>query len=425
MNKFLLFVTVFLCFSVIFWNPFNTKDYIDVEFIEDSEITKSTMSIKHIVKSGETLERILKNNLASKEDTIKITNLNNKKHNFALLNLGQKLTMFFEKDFGDDDADWKLVNLLIPHGKENFFEIFLNEYDDFEVSYKTKYFTKNLIKVGDLINNSIYNTADKLNIPKQGLADVIKSLSFDIDFQREVKEGSKFDTIFEKYYTEQGEFSHFGNIIYASIDLGPRKVKVYKYTDKKGYSDYYDEKGNSIRKELLKTPISAARISSRFGSRKHPILGFTKMHRGVDFAAPAGTPIFAAGKGYVEEIGKKGAYGNYIRIKHNSEYSTAYAHLKKFAPRLKKGSIVKQGQIIAYVGSTGRSTGPHLHYEVLHKNKHVNPLNVKLKSGEKLHKGDMDSFTAFVNDIDELVDQNNQKTELKLEYVSNKIKEQL
>ena len=191
-----------------------------------------------------------------------------------------------------------------------------------------------------------------------------------------------------------------GDIVYAAMTLSGKRMELYRFTPKSGNTDYLDPKGDSVRKTLMRTPIDGARLSSGYGMRKHPILGYTKMHRGVDFAAPRGTPIYAAGDGTVEVAGRKGAYGKYVRIRHNSTYKTAYAHMSRYGKGIKKGKRVKQGQIIGYVGSTGRSTGPHLHYEILVNGRQINPRRVKLPSGEKLKGQDLEAFAQARAEID-------------------------
>jgi len=184
--------------------------------------------------------------------------------------------------------------------------------------------------------------------------------------------------------------------------LRDHRIEVYRFTPSDGRTDYFKPNGESIRRALLRTPIDGARISSGFGMRKHPILGYSRMHKGIDFAAPTGTPIFAAGDGVITQIGRNGGYGNYIRIRHNSRYSTAYAHISRFAKGIRKGSRVRQGQVIAYVGSTGRSTGPHLHYEVLVEGKQTNPRSIKLPTGQILEGEDLKAFQAAKTEIDRL-----------------------
>jgi len=220
-----------------------------------------------------------------------------------------------------------------------------------------------------------------------------------IDFQRDIRKGDEIEVLYEAFETEDGEFARYGNVLYANLTVGGREYPIYRFEMDNGDVDYFEPSGISIRKTLMKTPIDGARISSGFGMRHHPVLGYNKMHKGMDFAAPTGTPIYAAGDGVVEKAGRNGGYGNYIRIRHNSKLKTAYAHLHRISSRVKPGARVKQGQIIGKVGTTGRSTGPHLHYEVLLANKQVNPRSVTLPTGEQLVGKNMDRFKWLVGHV--------------------------
>jgi murein DD-endopeptidase MepM/ murein hydrolase activator NlpD len=221
-------------------------------------------------------------------------------------------------------------------------------------------------------------------LPPTVLARLIRVFSFDVDFQRDVQPDDSFDLMFERHYDDSGTPVAEGNILIAEMVLSGKRIRLYRHRTRDGDTDYYDEKGHSVRKALVLTPIDGARISSGFGRRRHPILGYTKMHRGIDFAAPRGTPVYAAGHGTVEAAGRNGGYGKYVRIRHKGSYKTAYAHLRGFARGVSRGRRVRQGQTIGYVGSTGRSTGPHLHYEILRNGRQMNPKRLNLPSGRKL-----------------------------------------
>ncbi len=242
------------------------------------------------------------------------------------------------------------------------------------------------------IRTSLYKAAIESGLSRQVLGDLIHIFSFDVDFQREIQPGDSFELMYESLVDENGLAVRFGDIETASMTLSGKKSTYYRFKGSDGFYDYYDATGRSVRKTLLKTPIDGARISSRFGKRRHPILGYNKMHRGVDFAARTGTPVFAAGNGIIETAGRNGAYGKYVRIRHNGSYKTAYAHLSGYGPGVRKGRRVKQGQVIGYVGSTGRSTGPHLHYEVHKDGRRVNPLSIKLPSGRHLKGKELAAF---------------------------------
>jgi len=226
------------------------------------------------------------------------------------------------------------------------------------------------------------------------IVELIRLYSFDVDFQRDIQPGDRFEVLFEAYYDERGELAKYGDILYAKLRVRNTDLPLYRFATKDGGADYFNKSGHSVRKALMKTPIDGARLTSGFGRRTHPILGYAKMHQGIDFGAPKGTPVMAAGSGVVEAAGRNGAYGKYLRIRHNSHYKTAYAHLSAFSRGIKRGARVRQGQIVAYVGSTGRSTGSHLHYEILVDGKRINPLRLSLPTGRKLKGVELVRFQA-------------------------------
>lgn len=262
---------------------------------------------------------------------------------------------------------------------------------------------KELYYASSVIKGSLFETAVKMNIPFSKMNDLVQAYSYDIDFQRQIKAGDKFSIIIERMQNAKGEVVGYGNILYSSLVLSGDNNELYYHVAADGDGEYYDAKGNSIKKALLKTPINAAKITSGFGMRRHPVLGYSKMHRGVDFAAPTGTPILAAGDGKVVFMGRKGGYGNYLKIAHNSDFSTAYAHISRFADGIRNGAKVKQGQVIAYVGTTGMSTGPHLHFEVVQGGEQVNPLKVKMDAGNKLSGKELAEFKARKAAVDSYV----------------------
>ena len=234
------------------------------------------------------------------------------------------------------------------------------------------------------INSSLYKATNDTNVPSAILGQMIKLFSYDVDFERDIRKGAEYKIYYRQDLANQYQDIDNGALLYASLKLHNRSVKITQYVDPKGDTHYYTPDGLSIKKALMKTPVDGARLTSSFGRRRHPVLGYTKMHKGLDFGASRGTPIMAAGDGTVERANRYGAYGNYIRIKHFDGLKTAYAHMKKFARGMRKGKRVKQGQIIGYVGTTGRSTGPHLHYEVLKNGRQTNPLRLKVPRGKAL-----------------------------------------
>ena len=253
-----------------------------------------------------------------------------------------------------------------------------------------------------VIERSLFEAGAGHDVPPRIMAEVMRAFSHSVDFQRQVRKTDQLELLYESHLDSSGRQAKTGALLYAALTLSGKRQELYHFTTKSGRGDYYDTKGHSIRKTLLRTPVDGARLSSTYGMRKHPILGYTMMHRGLDFAAPRGTPVFAAGDGQVDRIGRNGAYGKYIRLKHNKSFKTAYAHLSRYAKGLKRGGKVKQGQVIGYVGSTGRSTGPHLHYEILHKGRQVNPLKLDLPVGHELAGAELKAFKKNKARIDEL-----------------------
>ena len=244
--------------------------------------------------------------------------------------------------------------------------------------------TRALLRASGIIDSSLYLAGRRAGVPAPVLAEMIRAYSYDVDFQRDVQAGDSFEVVFESIRNEDGEQVAAGAIQFAALTLSGARKSIWRHVTGDGHADHFDDKGESVRKALLKTPIDGARLSSGFGKRLHPILGYTAMHRGVDFAAPSGTPIYAAGDGVVAAAEFSGAYGKYVRIRHAGAYATAYAHMSRFARTVAAGKRVRQGDVIGYVGSTGRSTGPHLHYEILVAGKQTNPLKVKMPAGPKL-----------------------------------------
>ena len=243
-----------------------------------------------------------------------------------------------------------------------------------------------------IINESLYADGIKNNIPKDILIKLIKLFSFDLDFQRDIKKNTVVSIFYEYNQVLQNNEIEYKDLNYALISIDGKNIEYFKFITSDGYLDYFNREGKNVKKSILKTPLDGARLSSNFGMRKHPISGYNKMHKGVDFAAPKGTPIYAGGNGVIEFAGNNGGYGKYIRIRHNNEYKTAYAHLSGFKKGISRGARVNQGEIIGYVGSTGNSTGPHLHYEILFNNKHINPLKLKLPSGKILKGKELENF---------------------------------
>ena len=290
-----------------------------------------------------------------------------------------------------DNKDNQIVQFVYPLNKSKKIVITKNDNLDYSVKHTIAELEKKIVFKEGTITSSLYRTAKKLDIEDKIIIDFANIYGFQIDFQRDIYKNDSFQVLYENFYNEEESISEVGNIIFANIILRGQVNPLYYFNDGKT-EEHYDLNGTSVKKALMKTPINGARLSSPFGMRKHPILGFNKMHRGTDFAAPMGTPVMASGDGIIVKASWCGGGGNCIKIKHNSTYQTVYAHLSKFASNIKRGLRVKQAQIIGYVGSTGMSTGPHLHYEVIKNGKKINSQKLKLPSGKILKGKDRKNF---------------------------------
>ena len=242
----------------------------------------------------------------------------------------------------------------------------------------------NVVGAKGTIQDSLFQSMSAAAVPDRLIMELIRVYSWDVDFQRDIQRDDQFEIMYETLVDPDGNLIRTGNVLMAALTLSGTDLRLIRHEFADGTVDYFNEKGESVRKALLRTPIDGARLSSGYGKRRHPVLGYTRMHRGVDFSAPSGTPVMAAGDGVVEFAGPNGGYGRYLRIRHNASFKSAYAHLKGFSKNVRVGSRVKQGQIVAYVGSTGMSTGPHLHYEIHQGDKQINPLSLKLPTGRQL-----------------------------------------
>ncbi len=314
---------------------------------------------------------------------------------------GQEITVTFQPDrTGEGPHRFLGLTLSLDFAREVVVE---RSADGFAARQVEKKLTYELTRASGTIRNNLFDAATEAGTPVSVLIEIIRAYSWDVDFQRGIQPGDTFEVVYKRYYDEAGKNVHDGEIVFAALTLSGSRNAIYAYTTSDGISDFFNEKGRSARKALLRTPIDGARLSSRYGRRRHPILGYDKMHRGLDFAAPPGTPIYAGGNGTIEYAGRKGAYGKYIRIRHNNQYSTAYAHMKGYARNIRGGKRVKQGQVIGYVGTTGRSTGPHLHYEILRGGRQVNPMRVKMPSGRRLEGEELERFQAVRMEIERQV----------------------
>jgi murein DD-endopeptidase MepM/ murein hydrolase activator NlpD len=353
------------------------------------------------IKPGETLSDALAYADISEEHAKKAINELKKVYDMSNLQVGQKVRVVVAqpKKLGDDFA---LNSLQIKLSNNKRMEVLRLSGDNFIAQEIIPPTMTKLIKATGEVNDTLFSPTLTEKIPAEIRETFIKNYSYDVDLQREIQSGDSFSILFEQLYDQDGAPTGTGDIIYSSLTLSGATHDIYYYTMPDGQGDYYDEKGAAVKKSLLRTPIDGARITSAFGVRTHPFLGYSKQHQGLDFGAPSGTPIYSAGNGIIVEMGTKGNYGKYIRVNHDDKYATAYAHMSKFAKGLKAGSKVSQGQIIGYVGTTGRSTGPHLHYEVLASGKHINPLSIKTFASYKLGNTQMALFKKYKQTVYEL-----------------------
>ena len=341
--------------------------------------------IVHKIKSGETFDKILEKYLVDKKEITKIKNSLKKKININKLNTKQTIK------FSIDKTNNKIEEFTYQISNTQKIYLNRNTKDDFNEQILTVKLNKEVLYKENIILQSLYKSATNEKIPANIIIDFAGIYGFQVDFQRDIRKEDKFQIMYEVYLNDKNEIIETGEILYANLKLSGQDNSLY-YFDNKNNEGHYDKQGKSVKKALMKTPINGARLSSPFGMRKHPIDGFNKMHKGTDFAAPMGTPIMASGDGVVKKAGWCGGGGNCVKIKHNSTYQTVYAHMSKFGRGIKNGVRVKQGQIIGYVGSTGKSTGPHLHYEVIVNGKKVNSQKLKLPSGKILKGNDRKLF---------------------------------
>ena len=339
----------------------------------------------YVVENNDTIEKILK-----KHDVV-----NKDINNIALTIIKKKLSNIFAKAkvkivIKKDSGVNKIVSLTYPINEITTVEIKRNK-DEFIISENILKLDKRESVLSNTIKNNLYSSAVEAGIEPNVIVEFANIFGFEVDFQRDIRSGDKFEVYYEKYVDEDNIVRNTGKIIYASMFVNNKEFALYnfKFNNKEGY---YDVDGKSVIKFLMKTPINGARLSSSFGLRKHPILGYNKLHQGTDFAASTGTPIMASGSGVILRAQKYKGYGNFVSIRHNTTYVTAYGHMSKYGRGIKKGVRVNQGQIIGYVGSTGMSTGPHLHYEVIKNGKRINSQRLKLPTGKTLNNKARNKF---------------------------------
>ena len=370
---------------------------IDFLLLPQEEIIQNIIiSEDYKVKEGDTFLKILTSYKVTANDAQQLIESTTKIFDLTKLKIGQNIQLRYIAK----EESKILDSLTIPIDNQRRIEITREENGLFKASDIIINFNKDIYKITGQISGSIMQSGLKAGVPSKNLSELINIYSHQIDFQRDLKEGDQFTILIEKFTSADKLHSYYGKTIYACLEVKNKKYNIYRFKLDDGNEDFFDEEQKSVRRSLLRTPVMSSKISSKFGPRKHPVLGYTLMHKGVDFAAPIGTPIYSAGNGIILEAGHKGSYGKYIKIKHTKEIATAYAHIKSFAKGIEKGSKVKQGQIIALVGNTGSCTGPHLHYEVISNGTRINPLLFKTIPARKLMGHEKMMFIKFKKDID-------------------------
>ena len=415
-----LIIFLILVFSALLFFVFSSKDFVFKDRQnEREESTKESkkefkdaysfffntdfIPNKKIIKivAGDSLQKILLKEKISKEEVNKIYQKTKGIIDLTKIRQGQTITIVFRTK--QNKPSISRITFQVDELSTAYI-YYRNKTDDYEVRLNQKNLERVNFLAKGIIVNSLFASAQKIDVDAEVIVEFARIFGFEIDFQRDIRKNDEFKIFYERFEDDEGENFKNGNILFAYLKNSGREIKLYRYKDSKNNIGYFTPDGKSIEKALMKTPINGARLSSGFGFRKHPILGYNKLHQGTDFAARRGTPVMASGSGTIERASWFGAYGKYVRIRHNSTYKTAYAHLSKFGRNIKAGRKVRQGQIIGYVGSTGRSTGPHLHYEVLVNNKRTNSQRLKLPSGKKLSKNEIENFNLEKKRINQLAE---------------------
>ena len=401
--NFILFtfiITLLLLLTVVFKNneeiiskeknvSFQHPDLTSIKEFLLTKIKSPFITINYEIKSGDSIQKILKKLKIQNNEIQTVISRYKKYGNPNQLLSGNKIDIVIEKNLSGQNNS--IVKFSVPTTQSIIIEISKDEQGKM-ISKKiiTKLYKKKVI-AENVIKNNLYSSAIEAKINPNTIIEFARIFGFEIDFQRDIRKNDYFKIVYEKYLDGNSEFVKNGSILYAHMSVNDREITLYKFGDDKNYG-YFDIYGKSVEKALMKTPINGAKLSSSFGKRKHPILGYNKMHQGTDFAAPSGTQIMASGSGTIVLAKWCAGGGNCIHIKHNTTYSTVYAHMKIFAKGIKVGKKVRQGQIIGYVGSTGMSTGPHLHYEVIVNGKKVNSQKLKLPPGKVLKDNERELF---------------------------------
>ena len=374
-------------------NLITVKDFLFNQF--NSGVTKVELK----VRNGDSIQRILYDQKISPSDINNVINALRREYNIGTLRNDQKVYLIIKREKNGNFVSRLTVNI----DNITSVHVFLNKDNVYETKRVTKILTKKNHLVETTIDRGIYRTAKQSGIENSIVAQFARLYGFEVDFQRDLKKNDKIKIFYERYLDDDGMPQRTGNIIYSEITNVERNIILYRYEYPNGSIAYFTPEGKSIEKSLMRTPINGAKLSSRYGFRIHPILGYNQMHQGTDFAAPIGTPVMASGAGTVEYSGWKGGYGKFISVRHSAVYQTNYAHLQDYAKGIRRGAKVQQGQVIGYLGSTGSSTGPHLHYEVIVNGKKENSQTLKLPSAAPLEGNNKNFFEIQKRNIDNLI----------------------
>jgi murein DD-endopeptidase MepM/ murein hydrolase activator NlpD len=374
-------------------NLITVKDFLFNQF--NSGATKVELK----VRNGDSIQRILYDQKISPAEVNNVLNALRREYNVGTLRNDQKVYLIVKREKNGNFVSRLTVNI----DNITSVHVFLNKDNVYETKRVTKILTKKNHLVETTIDRGIYRTAKQSGIENSIVAQFARLYGFEIDFQRDLKKNDRIKIFYERYLDDDGASQRTGNIIYSEITNVERNIVLYRYEYPNGSIAYFTPEGKSIEKSLMRTPINGAKLSSRYGFRIHPILGYNQMHQGTDFAAPIGTPVMASGAGTVEYSGWKGGYGKFISIRHSPVYQTNYAHLQDYAKGMRRGTKVQQGQVIGYLGSTGSSTGPHLHYEVVVNGRKENSQTLKLPSAAPLEGNNKNFFEIQKRNIDNLI----------------------
>lgn len=369
--------------------------------VEPTPVEPTPVLKTYKVESGDTVSELFERAGLDRKQAFMAVEALSKHYDPKHMKPGQKVKLHLKDSQPVENILENIEKLVVEISPVKFVELTPREdLEGFDTDLVTKALAPKVYAAKATINSSLYASAANAGISSSVISEVIRLYSWSVDFQRDIRKGDKLEVLYEKLETADQSYSKQGDVLYAKLTLGGKDYPLYRFETKDKRIDYFDTDGVSIRKTLMRTPVDGARLSSGFGMRRHPVLGYNKMHKGLDFAAPTGTPIFAAGDGVIEKASRNGGYGNYVRIRHNGELKTAYAHLHRFAKGISKGKRVKQGDVIGYIGTTGRSTGPHLHYEVHQNGKQVNPHGLNLPTGEKLDKNQLRDLRRSIREFD-------------------------